>query len=219
MSHAAAIIQDEGPQRLRAPLLARLMSEVANNERVVVLNLGGCTHGLVNMLSDYQACLHVVDLSSQMTVIRQLDRDAPEATKAVAAALDTMLPDLRDEPADLLLCWNLLNYLDTMALQGLAAALSSRVRSTARMHAVMEYAREHMPAEPPVWMPDVSAASTAEAQVDHALVHSAGSTSTTAPRYTPRHLESLLTGFSIDATMLLSNGMQEHLLRRSPNTP
>jgi len=219
VNQAAAIALGGGPQRLRVPLLARLMSEVADDERVVVLDLGGCSHGLVNMLSAYQVCLHVVDLPSQLDAIRQVDRDAPGAAKAMTAALDALLPDLRDEPADLLLCWNLLNYLDTVALQGLAAALSSRLRSAARLHAVMEYASEHMSAEPAVWMPDATTEWSEAAQVDHVLVDAPGRASLPATRYTPRQLEGLLTSFTIDATMLLSNGMQEHLFKRSPNTP
>jgi len=219
VSQAAAIARDGGPQRLRVPLLARLMSEVADHERVVVLNLGGCNHGLVNMLSAYQACLHVVDLPSQLGGVQQIDREAPGAAQAIAAAWEAMLPDLRDEPADLLLCWNLLNYLDPVALQGVAAALSSRLRPAARLHAVMEYASEHMSAEPVAWMPDVPTDWSAETQVDHAWVAEAGRASLPAPRYTPRQLEGLLAGFTIDATMLLSNGMQEHLFKRSPNTP
>lgn len=219
MSQAAAIALDGAPQRLRVPLLARLMSEVTDQERVVVLNLGGCSHGLVNMLSAYQACLHVVDLPSEINAIRQVDRDAPGAAKTMTAVLDALLPDLRDEPADLLLCWNLLNYMDTVALQGLAAALSSRLRSTARLHAVMEYATEHMASEPALWTPDVGTESLDEARVDHVLVTAAGHASMPAPRYTPRQLEGLLAGFKIDATMLLSNGMQEHLFKRAPDAP
>ena len=219
MSYAAAIASDGVPQRVRVPLLARLMSEVASQERVVVLNLGGCSHGLVNMLSGYQACLHVVDLPSALDGVQQIDRQAPDAAQEVAAELDAALPDLRDEPADLLLCWNLLNYLDTLALQALTATLSSRLRPTARLHAVMEYAAEHMPAEPVVWMPDVTREPLDEAQVDHVLVATAGHASLPAPRYSPRQLEGLLKGFTIDATMLLSNGMQEHLFKRSPNSP
>lgn len=219
MSHAAAVTGACGPERLRAPLFARLIGEMASQDRVVVLDLGGCSHGMVNMLSAYQACLHVVDLPSSLGPLQQIDRDAADVDHTLVDRFDALMPDLSAEPADLLLCWNLLNYLDPMALRALTTALAPRLRPTARLHAVMEYASDQMPAEPSIWMPDVMAEAVDDHQVDHIVVGASATSQRPAPRYTPRQLEGLLLGFSIDSTMLLSNGMQEHLFKRSPNTP
>lgn len=219
MSHAAAVTRDRRPERLRVPLFARLIGDVASQDRVVVLDLGGCSHGMVNLLSAYQACLHVVDLPSSLGPLQQIDRDAADAERSLIDGFDALMPDLSSEPADLLLCWDLLNYFDLAALRALATALAPRLRPTARLHAVMEYASDQMPAEPSLWMPDVVAEPVDDPQVDHVMVGAAAAAQRAAPRYTPRQLEGLLLGFTIDSTMLLSNGMQEHLFKRSPNTP
>ena len=213
MLAASARAQVGQAERLRLPLFSRLMAELARWPRVVVMELGPCNHSLVNVLSGYQSCLHVLDLPAQLPALNAIERDSPNTNTDLDRFFQTAVPMVRETPIDVVLCWNLLDYLDAPALRSLIQHLSPRLSEQARVHAVTSYSDTSMPAQPPRWAPRLTAEQVEQGLVEEVTVTVLDDAQRNAPRYTPRQLESLLPGLRIDSSMLLSNGMQEHLLK------
>ncbi len=205
MSSSGSARHAEGPGRpetIRAPLFARLVESFDDQRRHVILDLGRARAGTVELFGHYRCRLDVVDLPSMLD---QMPRGEDQTEEALAAWLERQLPPAGSEGADLVLCWNLLNYLPLKAIELLSGLLTSRTAPGARLHALIEYSATRMPTRPPSFAP-----SGLELMADPAP----GSETVPAPRYTPKALEKRLPGFVSDQTMLLGNGMQEFLYRR-----
>jgi len=196
-------LESDGPEPIRAPLFRTAVEAFEDEQRHVVLDLGRARSGTIELLSHYRCRLDIVDLPARLREMPAEDDDDP---KAVGRWVDAMLPPTRGESVDLVLCWNLLNYLPRAVIEQLGQRLVERASPRARLHALIEYRATTMPAVPLSFAPaglDLLADGDDEA-----------ARQITAPRYTPKELEKRLPGFASEKTMLLGNGMQEFLYRR-----
>jgi hypothetical protein len=184
---------------LGAPLFEQAVTSLDREQRVVVLDLGTVRSGTVELFSAYRCRLDIIDLPTALPAMTQCDE--PEDRKACLSALFD--PDER-EPLDLVLCWNLLNYLQRDDIHDLVEALLPRFQPGTRLHALIEYASPLMPATPGYWVPDASARLHAS-QVDEEQ--------TDSPRYKPKELERMMPQLAPERTVLLGNGLQEYLFR------
>lgn len=132
-----------------------------------------------------------------------LNKAEPDATLATAA--ESLLPKrVSNDPVDLVLCWDLPNYLTLKALSALMHAIGRRARPGALAHALICYAERDMQARPGRFIPSA----------DGELVnHSVAGDVIAAPRYSPEDLARNMGQFAIDRARLLSNGMQEFLFQ------
>lgn len=203
-SNAARPLDESGPEPIRAPLFAMAVEAFDDDRRHVVLDLGRAREGTVALFGRYRCRLDVVDLPAHLATLPDIDDE--KGPEAVERWLDGLLPPTRGETVDLVLCWNLLNYLPAAVIEALGRRLAERASQHARLHALIEYQATRMPAQP------VSCAPTGlELLADPA---SGDPNAIPAPRYSPKELEKRLPGFSSEKTMLLGNGMQEYLYRR-----
>ncbi len=187
---------------LRVPLFETAIGALDDERRHVVLDLGVVRSGTVSLLSEFRCRLDVMAL--RVGAGSGLDRlEAGEFSALVRSAL----PPAGDEGLDLVLCWNLFNYLSTDQIGAILAELAPRCRPGCRVHALIEYSARSMPATPlcltPVGRGMLEAVVVEDQQVP-------------APRYSARDLEQCMPGFSHERTMLLGGGMQEYLFRRQP---
>jgi hypothetical protein len=193
-------LEDGGRERVRAPLFALALEPFEDGKRHVVLDLGRARGGTVDLFGRYRCRLDIVDLPARIQRLPDL-----EDPGAVEAWFEGLLPPERGEQVDLILCWNLLNYLPPALIERLGERLAGRAAAGARLHALIEYSATQMPAAPLSFAPregELEALPAAE----EGLVQ--------APRHTPKELEKRLPGFRSERTMLLGNGMQEFLYRR-----
>jgi hypothetical protein len=204
-SNAARPLEESGPQPIRAPLFSMAVEAFEDDRRHVVLDLGRARAGTVDLFGQYRCRLDVVDLPAQLSELP--DVEAEDGPEAVERWLDGLLPPARGETVDLVLCWNLLNYLPGAVVEALGHRLAKRVSPKARLHALIEYQATRMPARP-VSIAPIGLELLADAPDDQSATIS-------APRFSPKELEKRLPGFSSEKTMLLGNGMQEYLYRRS----
>lgn len=203
-SNAVRPLEESGPEPIRVPLFTMAVEAFEDDRRHVVLDLGRAREGTVALFSAYRCRLDVVDLPSQLAMLPGLEQeDAPEA---VERWLDGLLPPTRGESVDLVLCWNLLNYLPAGVIEALGRRLAERASPRARLHALIEYQAKQMPALPASFAPAGFELVADPANGDEATIP--------APRYSPKELEKRLPGFGSEKTMLLGNGMQEYLYRR-----
>ncbi|MDZ7790799.1 MAG: hypothetical protein U5L08_09985 [Xanthomonadales bacterium] len=203
-SNAARPLDESGPEPIRAPLFAMAVEAFEDDRRHVVLDLGRARAGTVDLFGRYRCRLDVVDLPSHLANLPSVDDE--DGPKAVERWLDGLLPPARGESVDLVLCWNLLNYLPAAVIEALGRRLAERASPRARLHALIEYQATRMPAIPASFAPAGLELLADPADSDRDAIP--------APRYSPKELEKRLPGFSSEKTMLLGNGMQEYLYRR-----
>lgn len=203
-STAARPLEGGGPEPIRAPLFAMAVEAFEDDRRHVVLDLGRARAGTVDLFGRYRCRLDVVDLPGRLAELPDVEDE--EGPQAVERWLDGLLPPAHGETVDLVLCWNLLNYLPAAVIEALGRRLAERASPRARLHALIEYRATRMPAVPASFAP---VGLELLADPDEAALEAIP-----APRYSPKELEKRLPGFSSEKTMLLGNGMQEYLYRR-----
>ena len=200
-SRAPSALPDEteSPAAINAPLFRSVVEPVDSDRRRVVLDLGAACGRTVELLSQYQCRLDIADLSDRLDELNA--ESTPEGLRNTA---ESLLPANHPETADVVLCWDILNYLNASALTALMSQIAARSRPGTLVHALIVYAATHMPARPGHYVP----------LKDCSLVSMPfGPDEREAPRYSPDELKQYLPGYTMERAMLLSNGMQEFLFR------
>ena len=193
------LAQIERPAKFNAPLFRSLAESLPARERWVVLDLGAARTQTVALFGQYNSRLDIADLADEVNGLNALSD--PKLTRS---AVEALLPKCNDEATDLVLCWDIMNYLERPALSAVMSRIAARSRSGSLVHALIFYSDTHMPARPGCYVP----------QEDYSLLDVATALDErAAPRYSPDDLLQCLTGYSIERAMLLSNGMQEFLFR------
>jgi predicted TPR repeat methyltransferase len=187
------------PAPVNAPLFRRLVESLSAERRTVVLDLGPVRPETVALLTPFRCRLEVADLADGLVVLDQ----EPDYSLLRAKA-EALLPPARQEPTDIVLCWDLLNYLQRPALSALMECVAARMRPGAFAHMLIAYSGTTMPARPSQFAPlaDGRFIETVTTEVQRS-----------APRYSPEDLRHCLRRFTSDGAMLLRNGMQEFLFR------
>ena len=184
---------------LHAPLFEQLVHRLEEDRRHVVLDCGAARAGTIDLLSRYRCRLDILDLAVALPELTA--QSDPQARSAVFAR---RLPKAQTEPAELVFCWNLLNYLKPADVSALIDGLLPLLAPAARLHALIEYSSPLMPASPGHWVPDQNGRLFAD-QEDAEQIP--------APRYSPKALERMMPRLKPERSMLLGNGLREHLFR------
>jgi hypothetical protein len=203
MGRATARAPMEKPSALKAPLFRLLVDRLEAGGRHVILDLGAASTQTLSLLGRFRCRVDIADLASDGGIERL---NAEEPGDALVARAESLLPKLRsnDDAFDLVLCWDLPNYLKPAALTALMAAIALRARPGALAHALIVYSERSMPDHPGRFVPDE----------DLKLVNRARpGAEIKAPRYSPEDLGRIMRGFATERAMLLANGMQEFLFR------
>jgi hypothetical protein len=203
---AASAEQMPEPERLelRVPLFETAIRALDDEQRHVVLDLGVARSGTVSLCNGRRCRLDVMALEAGA----ESGLDQLEAEE-FSALVKSALPPAAGESVDLVLCWNLLNYLSTEQIATILAELAPRCRPGCRVHALIEYSARSMPATPLCLTP------AGPGMLEAVLVDGQ---QVPAPRYSARDLEQCMPGFAHERTMLLGGGMQEYLFRRKRDT-
>jgi hypothetical protein len=182
-------------------LLRLLVERIETARRVVVLDLGAAHARTLDLFGQFRCRIDIVDINDGLESLRGRSDRAD-----LAAAVESLLPKARGELLDVVLCWDLLNYLERPALAALMAALARRARPGALAHGLIVYRESRMPARPGdyVLLDDYRLRNLTPSSSDRA-----------APRYTPEDLKGCMPDFAIERGRLLGNGMQEFLFRRT----
>lgn len=190
------------PATLHAPLFHDLVTRLDANARHVFLDLGAASTAMLALLGQYHCRVDIADLAHFGGIV---ELNSSERGHALSVVADSLLPRrLPEEPIDLVFCWDLPNYLTLDALSGLMDVIAHRARRGALAHALIYYSDPDMQAQPGRYAP------TADGKL---VDRSTPSAAIRAPRYSPEDLQKHMGGFQIDRARLLSNGMQEFLLR------
>ena len=192
----------DSPAAFHAPLFHELMDGLGEDERHVVLDLGQASTATLTLLGRSRSCVEIVDLAHFGGVDAL---NTAESGHELAETADELVPQPPpNEAFDIVLCWDLPNYLSLDALTALMDAIGRRARPRALAHALIHYAEREMQARPGRFVP------TEDSKlVDQSVL---GAT-VEAPLYSPEALGKSIRYFAIDRVRLLNNGMQEFLFQ------
>lgn len=196
------------PASFKAPLIHELVGGLDESQRLIVLDLGAASTHLLAQLGRARCRVEIADLVHFDGIARLNSADTATAQLEVA---DALLPNrTANDAIDLVLCWDLPNYLTLDALAALMTAIAYRAAPRALAHALIYYAEREMPQRPGRFVPN---------EAGELVNLSATESRVAAPRYSPEAIGQHIGDFEIDRARLLGNGMQEFLFRHREYAP
>jgi len=187
------------PATFKAPLFRSLTKCLETGQRSVILDLGSARAQTIAFLNRYRCRLDIADLGDGLDKL-----NAETDHRRLADLAESMLPKRHDKTADIVLCWDLLNYLERPALTAVMADVAARSATGTLVHALIVYADSHMPVRPGNYA----------ALDDYQLFDLSSYTEErAAPRYSPADLKKCLACYVMVHAALLRNGLQEFLSR------
>lgn len=204
MGRATARVPLQKPELLKAPLFGQLVDQLTAQRRWIVLDLAASSSPLLELLAESRSRVEVADLYGT-GAIDELNRAAEEDPGALGRMAEQVLPAHDPAvPVDVVLCWDLFNYIEPPAIAALVDVIERRARPGTLTHGLVAYAETEMPAEPGRFRP----------LPDSRLIDAREvSGHVEAPRYTPAAWSRMMGRFVLERAMLLGNGMQELLFR------
>lgn len=184
---------------LSAPLFHSLVDRLGDGGRFVVLDLAAARPATVRLLSQFRCRYEVAELADAIDSL-----NAEQDPRRLRVLAEAALPARRREPTDIVLCWDLINYLNRPALTAVMESIASRGRVGTLVHALVYYAARRMPERPASFLP------LDEQRLE---IVAPGSALRDAPRYSPEDLATCMPRYAVDRARLLRNGMQEFLFR------
>lgn len=189
----------------RSPTLRALTSRLRGDALHHILDLQPAVGANVEFFSRFSCRLQIVDLLSALTAgdVQQLLLDDAGAT------FRRVLPS-PPEPFDVVLAWEVFNYLSPSQFRCLVECLGNLCRADAVMLAFIATKKE-IPLLPPVFR-----------IVDEQTLHWQPKTAVTrpGPRFPPAEVEKMTQGFVVVHSVLMRHGVQEYLFeRRSDRGP
>ncbi|HZF31973.1 MAG TPA: hypothetical protein VE907_22845 [Gammaproteobacteria bacterium] len=184
---------------LNAPLFQSLIERLRGAGRCVVLDLGAARPETIRLLCEFRCRLDIVDLTDGLDQL-----NSEQTPRGLRDRAESLLPSRRRESTDVVLCWDMLNYLNRPALSMLMECVAARGRRGTLAHALVVYSARKMPVRPSTFYPidEQHLASLAPAQSER-----------DAPRYTPEDFALCMPRYTVERARLLRNGMQEFLFR------
>jgi hypothetical protein len=190
------------PATVRTPLFQDILAGLDDDRRHVVLDLGAASTAMLAILSQARCRVEIADFAHFGGI--DILNSAEPGSLLVDAADAWIQEQPEDDLIDLVLCWDLPNYLTLDALSALMSAIGRRARPDAIAHALIFYADREMPEHPGRFIP------TAGGEL---MDYRTQGAAVSAPRYSPEDLRLNMGPFKIDCGRLLRNGMQEYKFR------
>jgi hypothetical protein len=188
-----------GPEALNAPLFHSLIQRLEGGGRWVVLDLGAARSKTIETFGRFRCRLDVVELVDGLDSLR--DESDP---RVLRQRVESLLLPRTAEAVDIVLCWDLINYLSQPALTAVMDCIAARCKSGSLAHGLVYYSTRTMPQKPGCFVP----------VDDHRLANLAGpGPERPSPRYSPEDLARCMPRYTVERGRLLRNGMQEFLFR------
>lgn len=199
-AYAAPSDTAEKSAPFKAPLLHRILDHGEDpGPRIVALDLGPPNQAVLDRIGANRPCrVEIADLAASGGIeilgnTDLLDEHGP-------SLVSSLLPPPGRDPLELILCWDLPNYLSTAALKILFDALGHRAAPGCKLHMLIAYSKRDMASRPARYAP---AEDGTLAQI------CIGGELSRAPRYSPEDLGRAVGHFAYERGVLLANGMQE----------
>ena len=169
-----------------------------------ILDLGSASGSNVEFLSRYASKIRVENLYRTLLAQRFFEQRREEPLQA--SAFERIVPADGEEHFDVVLVWDLWNYLRQDEIRALVRYLERLAPPGSFLFAISSTLKE-MPSSPMAFR---------ILDAETLLYVPESSEMRPCPRYVPRDLALLMPGFRTHSSFLLRNGMQEYLLVRTP---
>jgi hypothetical protein len=194
---ASAVAQAEGGLDVHRSLglTALLEAMRRRGQGLQILDLGSAVGSNVEFLSQLGCKLHIGDLYASRAA-------AGEGEELGQEFFEQLFP--ADARLDVVLAWDLFNYLQRKELGRLGTLLRRHCRPGALVFALMSIQKQ-IPAQP------IRFRIQEEGQLAY---ERRTSLERPGPRYAPHEFKSLMKGFRVDRSFLLRHGIQEYVFMR-----
>lgn len=194
--------EQETRYRLNSPLLFGALQGLDPESCIDVLDLAPVQAEFLDYFADYHCRLYLPGCRDELLdLIVEDDQDSTDLVNKLSRLIP--LPAHTGKALDLVLLWDLPNYLDKQVLSALITHLQPLVDKHSVLHTYI-HTRQHMPERP---------AHFHLTQDNNVLVEIATAWNTDSPMYYQALLHKVLKPFHVDRGMLLANGLQEYVMR------
>lgn len=194
---APAVAQAEAaPEAYKSLGLTALLEAMRRKgQGLRILDLGPAVGGNVEFLSQLGCKLHIGDLYASRSM-------AVEGEELGQEFFEQLFP--ADTRLDVVLAWDLFNYLQRKEMARLGALLRRNCRPGALVFALM-WIQKQIPAQPIRFRMQ---------ETGQLIYERRNGLERPGPRYQPAEFSGLLKGFRVDRSFLLRHGIQEYLFVR-----
>ncbi|MGD8908958.1 MAG: hypothetical protein PVI92_06375 [Chromatiales bacterium] len=189
-----------GDEPFSSPLFREVAALFDGTTRHVILEPGTTSSGILTRLEGKRCRMIVSNAAQALCGLSEKSQDSEFLLREV----QTLIGDAGAEKVDIVLCWDLLNYLSLPLLKAFTTHLAAIMTPTGMMHAYIHSADTKMAQYPQRF-------SIKEEDKVVRLNHDPAVRK--APRYSYGDLDKHAVGLHVERSMLLRNGMQEYLLR------
>lgn len=195
-------IEQDSRYLLNSPLLFGVLTALDPESRVDILDLAPVNRELLDYFSSYH-CKLLLPACRDSLLKLQLEEDQDE--QILPRIMNKLMPrpDSNVKPLDLILLWDLPNYLDKQVLAGLMHHLTPWIDSHSVLHTYI-HTRQNMPVQP---------ADYRLTQENKLQVTISSDWHADSPMYYQELLHKALKPFRVERGVLLANGLQEYILR------
>jgi hypothetical protein len=187
---------ESGPEVHRSLALPSVFAALSRGYKLNVLDLGPAIGGNIERLSQYGCKLFIEDLYSSKTANEEASLDADFFNRFLAPSDAAQF--------DLVLAWDLINYLERRELAHFGRWLRQSCRPGALLFALVSI-HKTVPAEPIRFRFHDG---------DQLVYERRTAAERPGPRFAPWDLNSAFQGFHVDRSFLLRHGIQEYLFLR-----
>lgn len=188
---------------MNSPLLFGLLDRLRQQECSEILDPTPANQAFLQVMQQQHCRLYLPGCDESLLNMNPAEFDTENKLyRALAARL--LLYKKQPARLDLILLWDLPNYLSPQVLSALVSFLRGHCHEQAQMHCYV-HTRQKMPSLPAQF----HFAEERKIRVDQRSEQTSAS-----PMFYKESLQRLVAPFLIEKGMLLSNGLQEYLLRR-----
>jgi SAM-dependent methyltransferase len=185
-----------------------LLENLAGRSRARILDLGPAVGQNVSFFSSYTCRLHICDLYSsiqEFKATRAVDLEASDLD-GLEEYIEGQLPKSENDPFDLILTWDIFNYMRREELAILGSQLARRCKPEGHIYALVS-TKNRIPNLP----------TTFEIQSSEILRYSPTTRAERpCPQYKQPDLARALPDLDVETSFLLRHGVQEYVLCHVP---
>lgn len=205
MSGLLQEFKQEAGFAMRSPLLFDYLNHRDEETRYEFLNILPASQGMLDYFSKIHCKLYLPACARELYEMNAEELDIPQKTERAFADIFDLHKN-RHAKLDMIMLWDLPNFLDKRILTGLIEFLLSHMHDRVILHTYI-YTKRLMPCLPGhyYFVKD----SNAEDRVWFGNTHEV---TRRCPVYSQEALQKLMQPFQVTRSILLSNGLQEYIL-------
>jgi hypothetical protein len=200
-----SILSGTAGYRINSPLLFTFLQKLPEEGYYHCLDLAPANLALLDYFAQFHCKLYLPNCAGELLGMDTEQLDTPQKRRALIAGL-LHLEGYRCAGLDIILLWDLINYLPAPVLSDLIDYLREYTGRQTIIHGYV-YTRQSMPASPATFR------FTTEEAID---VMQTSQAMSKCPAYYQEVLHRLLKPFVVQRSILLSSGLQEYLFHLPP---